>query len=49
MERIYQSLGTNDKQRLWVEGGGHVITEEPTRETVFKAASGFIQRVSQSA
>ena len=48
MERIYQSLGTADKQMLWVEGGGHVITEEPTRETVFKAASDFIQRTSHS-
>jgi len=49
MERIYQSLGTTDKQMLWVEGGGHVITEEPTRERVFKAAADFIQRVSLPA
>jgi carboxylesterase len=45
MQRIYQALGTSDKQMLWVEGGGHVITEEPTREMVFKAAADFIQRV----
>ena len=49
MERIYQSLGTTDKQMLWVEGGGHVMTEEPTRERVFKAAADFIQRVSLPA
>jgi hypothetical protein len=29
-----------------VEGGGHVITEEPTREVVFKAAADFINRVA---
>jgi carboxylesterase len=46
MQQVYDHLGTSDKQMLWVEGGGHVITEEPTRETVFKAAADFIQRVS---
>jgi carboxylesterase len=45
MEQIYNHLGTADKQMLWVEGGGHVITEEPTRATVFKAAADFVQRV----
>ena len=49
MEQIYNCLGTNDKQMLWVEGGGHVITEEPTRELVFKAAAEFIERVCRSA
>ena len=49
MERIYNLLGTSDKQMLWVEGGGHVITEEPTRERVFQAAADFVQRVSRSA
>jgi carboxylesterase len=48
MQQIYEHLGTSDKQMLWVEGGGHVITEEPTRETVFKAAADFVQRVSRS-
>ena len=45
MQQIYDRLGSLDKHMLWVEGGGHVITEEPTRETVFKAAGDFIQRV----
>jgi len=48
MQQIFNHLGTSDKQMLWVEGGGHVITEEPTRETVFKAAAGFVQRVCRS-
>jgi carboxylesterase len=45
MEQIYNHLGTSDKQMVWVEGGGHVITEEPTRAMVFKAAADFVQRV----
>ncbi len=46
MQSIYDHLTTADKQMLWVEGGGHVITEEPTREVVFRVAGEFIQRVA---
>ena len=49
MQLIYDHLGSSDKQMLWVKGGGHVITEEPTRETVFKAAADFIERIAKSA
>ena len=49
MTQIYEHLGSSDKQMLWVEGGGHIITEEPTRGRVFEAAAGFIERVSKSA
>jgi carboxylesterase len=45
MERIYENLGTADKQMVWVEGAGHVITEEPIREQVFKETAAFINRV----
>jgi len=48
MERIHGDLGTSDKTMLWVEGSGHVVTEEPQREAVFKAAAGFIERVSRA-
>ena len=48
MEMIHASLGSADKQMLWVEGGSHVITEEPTRQTVFKAAADFVQRVASA-
>jgi carboxylesterase len=46
MEKIHAALGSADKQMMWVEGGGHVITEEPTRTAVFKAAADFIKRVA---
>jgi carboxylesterase len=48
IDSIYENLGSSDKQKLWVEGGGHVITEEPTRTAVFKAAADFIERVSRT-
>ena len=48
MQQIYDRLGSSDKQMLWVEGGGHVITEEPTRTAVFQAAGAFIQRVASA-
>ncbi len=49
MQQIYDHLTTPDKHMLWVQGGGHVITEEPTRETVFQAAGEFIQQVTGSS
>lgn len=48
MQMIYNQLGTKDKQMLWVEGSGHVIPREPAREQVFKAATDFINRVTDS-
>jgi len=48
MESIYNSLGSTDKEKMWVEGGGHVITEEPTRHVVFGAAVRFIERVDRA-
>lgn len=48
MDRIHERLGSPDKQKLWVEGGGHVITEEPTHKVVYKAAADFIRRVSET-
>jgi carboxylesterase len=49
MQQIYDHLGTSDKQMLWIEGSGHVMTEEPQKETVFRVAAEFIERVSRSA
>jgi len=46
MQLIYDKLGTEDKQMLWVEGSGHVIPREPVREQVFKAATDFVLKVT---
>ena len=49
MDSIYEQLGSTDKQKLWVQGGGHVITEEPTRQEVFKASGDFIKQVTEAS
>lgn len=48
MDMIYAALGTADKKKMWIDGSGHVITEEPKREQVFKAAAEFVERVSRA-
>jgi carboxylesterase len=45
MQQIYDHLGTPDKQMLWIEGSGHVITRDAQRQVVFKAAADFVLRV----
>ena len=46
MQLIFDRLGSTDKHMLWVEGSGHVIPREPSREQVFKTATDFIVRVT---
>jgi len=46
MPRIYENLSTPDKQMLWIEGSGHVITVDAQHETVFKAAADFASRIA---
>lgn len=45
LTEIYAHLGTADKETVWIEGAGHVITEEPPRRMVFEAAARFVERV----
>jgi len=47
-EQILTALGSSDKQLLWVENSGHVITREPDRYLAFKAADEFIRRVKST-
>lgn len=49
MQKIFDHLGSTDKEMLWVEKSGHVITEEPERERVFKVSADFIKRVSKTS
>jgi len=46
MNKIFNALGTTDKQMVLVEHSGHVITREPDRQVVFQAALDFILRVT---
>lgn len=45
-ERIYQALGSLEKQTLWVENSQHVITCDAERQKVFQAAGDFIARIA---
>lgn len=45
MQRIYDNLGSTNKQMMWIENSGHVITREPERMRIFQAAENFIQRI----
>ena len=47
MEAIYAALGSQEKQTLWIENSGHVITSDAQRETVFQAVLSFISRYSR--
>lgn len=47
MQAIYDALGSREKERLWIEGSGHVITRDAQRQTVFQAVAGFIDRQEQ--
>lgn len=44
MPAIYKELGSAEKEMLWIEKSGHVITADAQRETVFKAAASFVRR-----
>lgn len=48
MELIYEALGSQDKQMLWIENSSHVITRDAQRQTVFRIAADFIARVAVS-
>jgi carboxylesterase len=46
MERIHADLtGSSDKQMIWLEKSGHVITRDLQHEKVFKAIASFIKRL----
>ncbi len=46
LDENFALLTTADKKKVWIEGSGHVLTEEPQREAVFEMAAEFIQRVA---
>jgi carboxylesterase len=40
---IFGRLGSADKQQLWLERSGHIVTEGPEREVVFAAVLAFVR------
>ena len=48
-ETLLDRLGSADKQLIWVERSGHVVTCDAARETVFAAVAAFVERVTGGA
>jgi carboxylesterase len=46
MGRIYERLGTGDKETLVLEGADHSIVRDPQRQTAFDAIGRFVGRVT---
>jgi carboxylesterase len=46
MDQVYASVGSRDKDKLWIDKSGHVLTRDAQRETVFKACADFVDRIS---
>ena len=42
MPRIFERLGAQDKQMIWLENSGHVVTVDYDRQLVYAAVEGFI-------
>jgi carboxylesterase len=46
-EIILAALASPQKELLWLEGSGHVLTRDAKREEVFRAAAAFVKRISE--
>lgn len=45
MELIFKDLGSQEKQTLWIEKSGHVITKDAQRQQVYEAIGAFVDRL----
>jgi len=43
MPYIYDRVASADKEMMWVERSGHVVTEDPEKDAVFARAYAFVQ------
>ncbi len=41
---IYERIGSKDKEMLWLEQSGHIITEDLERHIVFERAAAFVKK-----
>jgi carboxylesterase len=41
-DKIYQALGSQQKDLIWIEGSGHNITCDLQRQSVFEFIANFI-------
>lgn len=45
MPYIYERVGSTDKEIVWLENSGHVVTEDLDKDEVFRRAWEFVQRL----
>lgn len=48
MDKIYNALGSQDKEKMWVENSGHILTSDQERQRVWQAVDQFVKRVSKA-
>lgn len=49
MERIFGALGSEQKEMVWWEDAGHVMTEDPGyQQAVFERVAAFVEQVTES-
>jgi len=48
MEKIFNRLGSQNKEMITIKNSGHVIVRDIERETVFRIAAEFIQKICGS-
>ncbi len=46
---IFAQVGSDDKELVWIENSGHVLTVEPARRQVYDLAADFVEKVSEKA
>jgi len=46
---IYAGVGSTEKELIWIENSGHVITLEPARMQVYDLAADFVEQVREKA
>ncbi len=49
MRAIHQRLGDIDKEMIWLEKGGHIVTEDYDRDRVYANIYDFIARLTREA
>lgn len=46
MTQIHDQLGSTEKQMVWLEESGHVVTQDVERDRVFELVDDFVERVA---
>ena len=47
LEKIFASLGSQEKNYVWIDNSGHVITRDASKDLVFQEVASFVERVTE--